>query len=244
MSRQLLALFILLFVQLSFAITLPNTLKQNELDDVTRLLGFNTSTKLVSQPYPLGGFEGLELAISQEFIDVSELGALGDLSSTDDSFSYNQISVGKGLYNDWDVYVHFVPFSKSNQISEYGGLIKWGAYEADYLPLSLAFLGHMNSINIEDDFINQSTGLDALLAITANSFSLYFGAGYINTRSVFKRAILDTSDPELNVDQYKKSFDSSHSFVGVNFDIDKAFVALQIDRYKDPVYSIKLGVRL
>ncbi len=239
-----LCLIFILFSHTLWAARLPNNLAKNELEDVASLFGFNASTKLVSQPYPLGGFDGLEIAVSQEFIDTEELAALGDQSSTDDSFTYNQITIGKGLYNDWDAYVHFVPFSDSNQVSEYGGLIKWGFYEADYLPLSLAILGHMNSINIEDNFINQSTGLDLLMAITANQFSLYFGAGYINSRSVFKQAILDTSDPDLSAGEYKESFDTSHSFVGVNIDIDKFFIAGQIDRYKDPVYSFKLGLRL
>ena len=239
-----LCLLILFLCIPAFSSKLPRNLAKNELEEVASMLGFNTSTKLVSQPYPLGGFDGLEIAVSQEIIDIEEITALGDQSASEDSFSYNQVSIGKGLYRNWDIYVHFVPFSTANQISEYGGLIKWGFFEADYLPLSLAALGHMNTVNIEDDFINQSTGLDLLLAITANQFSLYFGGGYINSRSVFKQAILDTSDPDLSGDQYKESFESSHTFVGVDIKFGRFFIAGQIDRYKDPVYSFKAGLRL
>lgn len=223
---------------------IPGNLNRDEIDDVSRLLGFTTSTKLLSQPYPLGGFSGLEFGVSQHFIDVQELSALGDGTATEDTFSYSQVSVGKGLYNDIDLYMHFVPFSRANQVSEYGVLLKWGYFEASYLPLSLALLVHINSINIEDNFINQSSGFDLLAAINTETISLYFGLGRVRARSQFKSTVLDTSDPIFSGSEYKESYSSMHSFVGISAEFYKFFLVGQIDRYKDPVYSFKVGMRL
>lgn len=229
----------------SWARQIPKSLDSDEVDDIARLLGFNTSTKLLSQPYPLGGFSGLEFGFSQHFVDVQEISALGDQTATEDTFSYSQVSIGKGLYNDIDLYLHFVPFSKANQVSEYGALLKWGIFEASYLPLSLALLAHINSINIEDNYINQSSGLDALAAISTETISLYFGIGQVRARSLFKSTVLDAADPVFaGVTEYKESFSSMHSFVGISAEFYNFFVVGQIDRYKDPVYSFKIGLRL
>ena len=226
------------------ALEIPTSLTQSELDDVARILGFNTSTKFLSNPYPLGGYTGLEVGISHEIINIEELSLLGAQTSPQSEFRYNRISVGKGLFNNFDAFIHFVPYSESNQVSEYGTLLKWSFYEASYLPFSVSSIFHLNTINIEDSYVNQSVGGDLMFGVNVNRFALYFGGGYVRSRSQFTSSILDGSVSTSSDNTYKETFTSSHSFVGVHFDIMKMFLAGQIDKYEDPVYSVKLGYRL
>jgi hypothetical protein len=242
--RSILISFIFLLSSTVNALEIPANLLESELDDVTRILGFNTSTKFLSNPYPLGGYTGLEVGVSLEIINIEELSLLGAQTNPQSEFRFNRISVGKGLFNNLDGYIHFVPYSKSNQVSEYGGLMKWTFFEATYLPFSISSLLHLNTINIEDSFVNQSVGGDFMFGVNVKRFALYFGGGYVRSRSLFTSNILDGSVPLTPEQTYKDTFTSSHSFVGVHIKIWQLFLAGQIDKYQDPVYSVKLGYRL
>jgi len=226
------------------AIELPTGLRRDELDDVVRILGFNSSARFISNPYPLGGYSGLEIGVTLETINTEELSLLGDQNVRDDELQISRISVGKGLFNDIDVFINFVPYSRSNQINEFGGLAKWTFFEGQFLPITGSALLHFNTISIEDSFVNQSTGGDLMLGVNAEHFSLYFGAGYVRTRSQFTANILDGSVTLSPQTTFRESFSSSHSFVGVQVQFSKFFIAGHLDRYADPVYSVKLCTRL
>lgn len=238
--------FIFAFSSIGFkanALDMPTGLKLNELDDVARILGFNTSTKFLSNPYPLGGYLGLEVGVTLEIVNTEELALLGNKDTNDKELRFSRISIGKGLYNNVDAFLHFVPYSTSNQISDFGGLFKWGFYEGSYLPFSASLLISLNTINIQDNYLNKSLGSDLMFGVNVNQFALYFGGGYLRASSKFTNAILDVSVPKDSDNTFEETYTSSHSFVGVQFDFFGMFVAGQIDRYQDPVYSLKLGTR-
>lgn len=240
----------------SFAIEIPK-LNRSDLSSAVNILGFNTSARLLSNPFPLGGYTGFEMGYSYEIINTQDLSSLGTGTATrQNDFNFSRISIGKGLYNNIDLYVHFVPFSKSSQISEYGGVIKWNFYQAAFVPFSLSTLLHGSSINIQDSFVNKSLGADLLAGINVDNFALYFGAGVVQAESDFMDSILNycTSpgtpvgcDANLpmgsHISPYETNEKSSHSFVGINVQFMELFFAAQIDRYEDPVYSLKIGYR-
>jgi hypothetical protein len=227
----------------SQAINIPTQLKANELSDVVQILGYDTSSKFLSNPYPLGGYSGFEVGVDSEFINSADLSKLGAGTTKQSSFQYNRVSIGKGLYNNIDGFVHFVPFSSSNEISEYGGILKWNFYQAKYLPISLSALTHVSTINIQDSFINETIGWDLMSGINLNRLALYFGVGDLKARSTFTQNILDASII-LNGDKtYIVHSSQAHSYVGLNIEIASLFLAAQIDRYEQPVYSVKIGFR-
>jgi len=226
-------------------IEIPTGMSRADLKEVTHILGYNTSSKFLSNPFPLGGYSGFEIGFATEFINTSDLSRLGTGQSDQQSFQYNRITIGKGLYNNLDFFVNFIPFSSSNEVSEYGGLMKWNFYQAKYLPLTFSALIHGSTINIEDLFTNEALGWNLMAGINMNRFALYFGAGDIRSRSTFARAVLDSAlTPSLNSKNTLITVGSQgHSFVGLHIDLGQIFLAAQIDRYKDPVYSAKLGLR-
>lgn len=235
-------LFFLLLGPLgSHAVNIPANLTQSDLSEVVQILGFGTSSKFLSNPFPLGGYSGFEVGLATEFINTTDLSRLGAGTSRQSSFQYNRISLGKGLYNNLDIFVDFIPFSSSNEISEYGGMVKWNFYQGRFLPFSLSALGQMSTINIQDSFINEVIGWSLLGGINLTNFALYFGAGSQNARSVFAPNILEASLTTQGT--YTMRSRQNHSFIGIHIDIAAFFIAAQIDRHEQPVYSAKLGLR-
>ena len=233
----------ILISNVSSAIELPDNLTRNELDEVTELLGFSTSSKLLSNPYALGGHSGFEIGYSTEFINTTDLSRLGSGAAKDSTYQFNRISFGKGVYNNVDIFFHFVPFSSSNEVSEYGGILKWGFYESDDLPLTLSLLAQTSTININDEFINEVLGADLLAGLNLTDFAIYIGGGSLRARSSFSRSILDSSVTLNSSGTLITRNSRAHTFAGININFKKIFIAAQIDRYDQPVYSAKIGLR-
>lgn len=218
------------------------------MSEVVEILGHTTSTKFLSNPFPLGGHAGFEMGLTSEFIDTTDLSHLGAGTSEQSSIQYNSLSVGKGLYYNIDIFVNFIPFANSSEINDYGGILKWNFYQAEYLPFSLSFLGHINTLNIQDSFVNETQGWDFLGGLNLNSLALYAGGGRQTARSIFSQNILDTSDAQILAAMSSHGTlvtrnSRIHSFIGLQFSISSLFFATQIDRYEQPVYSAKLGMR-
>lgn len=222
----------------SYAFEIPK-LNRQDLVPAIQILGFGTADRYLSNPFPLGGYTGIEIGYSYEVIDVQDLAFLGTGTvDQKDDLAFSRLTLAKGLFNDIDASIHFTPFSQSVRISEYGAGMKWNFYQAKFVPFSISALVNYSSVTIEDVYANESLGLDLMGGINVDSFALYFGGGQIDARSNFAPAILNYSATSA-----KESARSTHSFVGIHFEISSFFVAAQIDRYVDPVYSIKLGYR-
>ncbi|OFZ17867.1 MAG: hypothetical protein A2Z20_05825 [Bdellovibrionales bacterium RBG_16_40_8] len=225
------------------AIEIPKNLNYPDLTEVIQILGHSTSSKFLSDPFPLGGYYGFEIGVSIEVINTTNLSHLGAGTNKQSSFQYNRLAIGKGLYNNIDAFIHFVPLSNSNEVSAYGGLLKWNFYQAPFYPFSLSVIGHINTMDIKDSFINETMGWDILGGINLSTFSLYFGGGNQRTRSTFSKSILDSAISLNSTGTIIVRESQIHSFAGLNINFSSFFVATQIDRYEQPVYGAKIGLR-
>lgn len=234
----------------SFAIDIPSSLDSTDRKETLKILGVGTSTKLLSDPYPLGGYPGFEVGVSLESIDTTQLSRLGDKTTKREDFRFARVSFGKGLYEDLDVYFHFAPFSESSAVSEYGGSLKWTFHQSYTLPFSISFYGHTNHIEINDEFRAQNFGAELIFAFHVKRFSLYVGGGSLKSQGVFmagtRGGIVDSSDPAVDSDSQtaEVTIHPQHTFVGAAFHFYDLFAALQLDRYDQPVFSAKIGFRL
>lgn len=231
-------------------IEIPTQLSATDRKDVVQILGISTSSKSISNPYPLGGYSGLELGLSLEFVDTQDLSRLGSKTEPDPEFRYPRLTIGKGLYNDLDFFVHFIPYNENSNVSEYGAMVRWSFFEAQFLPVNLSLLLHGNQLNVSDSFTNQTLGAELMCGINTNNFALYFGGGQLKARGEFQsggsNSIIDPSDPALSLKTktIRETVRQSHSFVGFSLHFADYFLAAQIDRYEDVVYAVNLGLRL
>ncbi|MCB0410893.1 MAG: hypothetical protein KDD22_00085 [Bdellovibrionales bacterium] len=242
------------------AVEIPKRLDSEDRREVVRTLGLNTSSKILSNPYPLGGYSGLEFGMEVEFVDVADLSRLGCQSTepscpnstptTQEELQYARITVGKGLYKDIDFFVSFTPpFAKG--INDFGGMVRWSFFQAKFLPINISLVGHINRLRVNDQFISENLGGQIIAGINVDNFSLYFGGGYLRSEAQFLggdtgSGTIDPNDPLLNsnTNTIKDRVYSTHTLVGFSLHFDQIFTAIQFDRYRDAVVSAKLGLRL
>lgn len=249
MNRLLLiALLIFLTPAMILAkVRIPEDLNGDDQKKVLGILGLGTNSKILTDPYPLGGYAGFELGVEYHTISVTRLAKTGDQfasqggsSRKQDFFSYPTITLGKGLYNNLDIFLHFMPFSEGTGISEYGGALRWGAYQMAYYPISFAVIINGNSTNINDLIITKNYGVDLTVGITTQNLFIYTGAGWTKSTGEFvggANGITTSQDTE------QVSVQSYHSMMGAGFRVSDFFLVLQADVYYDPTYSAKIGFR-
>ncbi|MGE3975735.1 MAG: hypothetical protein AB7F59_14515 [Bdellovibrionales bacterium] len=219
------------------AISLPTNLSFEDRTRVTEVLGLGTSSRLISDPYPLGGYSGVEIGVSVEHINTEDIGRLGATTRREKDFNYGKISVGKGLYNNLDMFLHFIPYTQNTGFSEYGGILRYCFHQAAFIPASFSVLIHANSANVGNVFLSQSMGIEFVAGLNVSSFAMYVGGGPVGSTAQFSREITSSRIDESN------TINQLHTFVGGTIDIEPYFIALQIDQYTQAVYNGKLGVR-
>lgn len=254
-------IFVAIFLSLTGkALDIPKGLSTSDQEDVVKILGLGTSMKMASSPYPLGGYAGFEFGYDVNFINIDQLTRLGcepgtpgcaNTSRSDaQEFSYSKLTIGKGLYQNIDIFLSFAPFIRSGNYSDYGGVIRWTFYEARLLPIHLIALVSGNNVNFKNDFTSQNIAGDILIGVNVEDLSIYFGGGQIRSEGTFIGGSGDDStvpsgaeglNPSTNT--VKRTIYRFHTVVGASLEFQPLFVAGEINRYEDSVYTLKAGVR-
>lgn len=234
--------FILIFSIPSLAaFQLPKQLSESERLRVAEIVALGSSSKLIGKPFSLGGYSGVEVSLSQEWIDTEEIGSFGSGSSRTDQLSFGLLHLGKGLYNNIDVYVQFLPFSQAESLSYFGAQARWVMYEAQSMPAYISFVMSANSFGLSDQIQTNSVGWDVVFGFSYKDLTLYTGLGLNRSSAEFVGGADGVTDSGLTV---KESVSSQHSVSGFHWRFfNEYFLAAQIDRYQDSVYSLKLGTR-
>ena len=221
---------------------MPRNLSKADREESLRVLGFGTSTKILSDPFPLGGYSGLEFGVSISDVPVEQLKSLGDkVGSGQSDISYSGFSIGKGLYNNIDVFLNVTPYFQSSQISQFGGQLRWSFYQAETLPLSVSVVGHASSSNIGNQISERTIGFDLIGGLNVNSVALYSGIGRITSSGEFMgggRGLTDSGFEE------SESVTGFHYLLGVNVRLTDFFISAEMDQYTQSIFSAKLGLRL
>ncbi len=247
----------------AFALEIPKGLTDTDRREIVRTLGLNSAPKALSNPYPLGGYSGFELGISLEVINIRDIRRLGcepgtagcpnDKYSDETEWRVPRLTIGKGLYNDIDFFFSFVPPTSGTRVSDYGGQARWSFFQAQFLPVNLSAVAFFNQMNFNDLFMNRNVGADLIAGVNVNNFALYFGGGWLEGTGTFiagttngcEDCTVNPADPDVHsltatVEQRVETF---HTVVGFSLHYQNLFAAAQVDRYRDAVYSMKMGLR-
>ncbi len=233
---------ILLFFSIFAEAKLQIPTQMNKAERVTLLeiLGPSSAMKILSDPYPLGGYQGIEFGISNEILATEEVSRLGDRPTKHGETSYSLLSLGKGVYNNFDFFVQFSPLGQAEEISNYGGQLRWGFYQAEYLPTHLSLILGANSVNYQEKVTVASRSVDIVNGYVIDDLAFYVGIGNIVSDGSFIGGAGGVTDDQIS---HQESVTSSHYLVGLNLKFSKAFLALQLDRATQATYSFKLGAR-
>ncbi len=222
------------------------------------ILGFGSISKVLGDPFPLGGYSGYEIGLSYELIPTQNISALGEISSArkQNETSYQILTLGKGLFHNFDVYFQAAPFGQTENISQYGGQLRWGFYQSEKFPLYASFILHGTSTQFNNVFSANTQGLDLVAGFHVDDVTVYFGAGSVKAQGLFmggNPGITDQKDPNLTPDPsypgtvlkqgVQESLTQTHYLAGLNLKFSQVFIAFQLDRASYITYSTKLGFR-
>lgn len=257
----ILGLTTLLFTVKAHGFEIPKGLSASDRQEIVRTIGLNSAEKLLTNPYPLGGYSGFEVGYSVEFINIRDIRRLGctpgssgceNTSYQDDSeWRYSRLTIGKGLYNNVDLFFSLMAPTGGIHASDYGGMVRWSFFQAEFLPINLSVAIQANQLNFEDTFVDRNVGAELLAGINVDNFALYFGGGVLESSGTFiggsgcQDCTVSSSDSAVNTLTHTVSEDvkETHTVVGFSLHFDNLFAAAQVDRYRDAVYSMKLGLR-
>ncbi len=245
-------IWVLLMIALPAAANLqiPKNLSASDRRKSLEILGLSSSAKILGNPYPLGGFSGVEIGYSTEIISTGDISTLGAKSESQKETSYSVLTLGKGLYHNVDLFVQFSPFQQSEDVSNFGGQVRWGFYQADYLPAHLSVVVFGSSTNFKNQISTMSSGADLIVGFSVQDMTLYTGIGVARATGTFMGGANGVTAPEtdpssgLQVSYTKtEEVSASHYVAGINVKFSKLFFAMQLDRYTQAAYSAKLGMR-
>ncbi|WP_157684611.1 hypothetical protein [Bdellovibrio bacteriovorus] len=241
-SVRTIFIFIALFLPMASEAldSLPRNLSQTDQGRALEILGFGSSSKILNNPYPLGGYKGLEIGLTTEFIPLEDLSVLGDGTKDKGEFNYYTLTLGKGIYYNFDTYVYFTPAVQGRDFQNFGAQVRWGFYEFSFFPLSLSTIVYGGAANFSN-LVNISTfGGDLVATVTMDNVAIYAGGGTIRAVGKFIGGASGITDDQETREQSRNDV---HSVFGINVAFAKVFFAMEVDRYTDTVYSGKLGVR-
>jgi len=235
----------------SWGSPIPTQMNSADRLKALEVLGLGSSMKLLSSPAPLGGYSGVEVGITSETISLEDLRRMGNRDSTLQEYNFNSISVGKGFYQNIDLFLSFTPTLQKNSLISFGGMLRWNFFNAENFPASLSFLAHSSSSNYSDLVATSTVGSDLVVSVNMEELSLYFGAGKVRAIGTFFGG--KSADSSTGVTTQTGITDSgftehtdiieSHSIIGLMFRMDRYFLDLQIDRFTQSFYSGKIGLR-
>ncbi len=243
--------------------SLPKGLSRSDQEDVIKILGLGTAIKNASNPYPLGGYSGIEIGLDMNFVNVDQITRLGcdpgapGCANTERSdvqeFSYSKMSIGKGIYENFDIFISFAPFMENGNYSDYGGVLRWTFFEAKLLPIHLTAIAAANRVNFKNQFSSKNLMGGLIVGVNVEDISVYFGGGYLKSEGTFiglangseQHGTADPSDPKLNsaTNTSTSVVYRFHTVLGASYEFKPLFVAGEINRYEDSVYTIKAGFR-
>jgi hypothetical protein len=206
---------------------------------ILRTLGLGTLSKNLSQPRPLGTNSGVEIGVITEMINTKEIKPFLIDSRNSDVLYYPKLLVGKGLYERVDFFFHFIPFTSTLGVSEFGGMLRYNFFQTNS-PFLASALIHANSANFNNQLTTRNVGADLSLGLAWDGFSVFTGFGWGRSKGTFvggtTGGITDSLNSETEVAQ------SSHISLGASVKSDIYTFAFSVDHYVDYVYAVKFGV--
>ncbi|MDZ4678128.1 MAG: hypothetical protein SGI74_11550 [Oligoflexia bacterium] len=229
--------FIALIPSAHATLSIPSGLSDGEQELVLQILGFGTSFRPVDNPYPLGGYSGVELGLSFSNIPTGDIGHFGDKAAVDRNVLYPQLTLGKGIFDSVDLFFNFSPYNENTGIGVYSGALRWGFFQATFVPACFSLLVHGTNTNFNNVLITQTMGVDLISGVNVDPFSFYVGAGSLYGMGQFDSSIT-TSRTKRN--QVGRTF---HTILGMNIALGEMFLAMEVDSYNTTVATAKFGAR-
>jgi hypothetical protein len=218
--------------------SLKNNLSDSNRKQIVKVLGLGTNYKNTSVPGGLGTDHGLEIAIANEFINTEQISSLIADDRSQNTLIYPKISIGKGLYDSFDLFVHFIPYTATLGLSEFGGAIRYHMLKLTNSRMVASFVLSANSSNFNNQLTSKGIGVDFSMGMRWEYFSVFSSLGWAQAKGTFVGGSQGVTDTLLNQTEV---ISTTHFSVGGLAQYDIYFISLALDHYYEPVYTVKVG---
>lgn len=220
---------------------LPTQLTQADRRSTLEILGPATSSRMLTSPYPLGGWNGFEIGLSRHYVPISYLSDLGDRSASQGDFEYPLVTLGKGLFYDLDLFLSLVPISQSESINHFSTQLRYQIWRSQNNIFRISGLLHASTTTLNNQLNMQAYGGDFIATSTIDKVSLYFLIGSARSSGRFIGGTQGITNSQQTETETMNFF---HQGIGLEWPIGNFFWAAEVDRYKIPYYSLKFGYRI
>jgi hypothetical protein len=217
---------------------LPRNLTSQNQVTVAESLGFGAATKMIMDPLPLGGYDGFQIGLSQDYVNAGAIEVIGAGKASSAYISSSSFSFGKGFYYDFDTFFQMTS-PQNEDFSSYGILLRRKVYSFDsYFPVSVGALVHGGLTQYSNVFGSNIIGFDIYLYSSIYNFVCSVGAGQARGIHTFVGGAsgLTGSSRDIEVDLLTK-----HLWGGVSRHFGRWVVSVMSETYFDSIHSLKLG---
>lgn len=245
------ALLLILFVSISsFAkYNLPTNLDEHSQEIVARNFGFGTAAKMNGDPLPLGGYDGFQISLSRDYVDVSPLKGLSTDADQERYFTSSRITVGKGLFYDVDVFFQMTSpgilrLDNSNDFTNYGAIARKVFYDNEKLPFHVGALIHASISQYANSFGSNIYGIDLYAYTHFDKTAFFLGLG--QARGIFtyvgKNPANSSGTSLINsTTDSKIDLMSGHTWAGLSHTWGHWVLSATAEDYFDPMYSVVIS---
>jgi hypothetical protein len=210
---------------------------QNRID-VLKVLGLGSSSKNISTLKPLGVDSGVEIGIAFEFIDTSAINNFIADEQTENILYYPKILIGKGIYERVDLFFHFIPYTATFGLSEFGTLLRLNFYQNEAKSIYSSVILHANSANFNNQLVSRNLGTDLMLGYRQSAFSVFTTLGWAGAYGKF---VGGTDGITASLIAESEAVNALHKALGVTYEGYLWNATLSYDHYEQPVYSAKVS---
>ncbi len=227
---QLLFVFFVSSSAFSFA---PKNFNEVDVDSWVNRVSGVSSIKTVGDPVPLGGYEGVEVLIASEWLTIPQKDTAKDRVEV-----LPTLRLGKGLYENFDVFiVTSLPLLKSD-FSKWGFQARWMAWQAETAPL-MAHLGcSYGSQEYYSLIITNSWSCEILGNLIVKKFRVFAGLGIVRSLTLF-----DAGSTQFSSEEVQRSAAFNKYLGGITFTSDNRSFGFQIDVVEETSLGASIGYR-
>lgn len=202
---------------------------------IAEVVGFASAAKISTNPQPLGGYDGLQLLVSRDFVNVSTLKGVGTGGTQEDYWPLTRVGIGKGMYYDVDFFFEMTPPQNEN-FWAYSGMFRRRVYSWDWIHLGALLHGSISQV--QNLFGSNIFGYDLYAYSQWKLFTFFVGGGQARGIHTFIGGASSLTGQTNNI-QYDLL--ASHLWGGSSYAVGRWTVAGIYEKYYEPVYSVKLG---
>jgi hypothetical protein len=218
--------------------SLTSGLTEANRKSVLEILGLGSSSKNISTLRPLGTNSGLEVAFALEFIDTSNIKEFIADDRSRHTVFYPKILIGKGIYERIDLFFHFIPYTATFGITEFGSLLRYNFLNQSIKPFVLTGLIHANSANFNNQLVSRNLGADMMFGYKLRRVSLFTTLGWASAYGKFVGGAQGVTDTLISE---REEVSALHSALALTLEQDSWSVTASLDHYIEPVYTLKLS---